>query len=87
MKSVCGSGRYKYFCFELPNPTPNKPPLFKAMYPLHTWFPLSNSLSHGLLKSSLSFCLSLINSLPVALLNTNAITTSPSTPLILFVLI
>ena len=31
IKSVCASGRYKYFCVDLPNPTPNRLPLLMAM--------------------------------------------------------
>lgn len=26
IKSLCGSGKYKYFCLLSPNPTPNSPP-------------------------------------------------------------
>ena len=31
IKSVYGSGRYKYFCVEFPRPTPVKPPLLIAI--------------------------------------------------------
>ena len=31
IKSVYGSGKYKYFWVELPRPVPVKPPLFIAM--------------------------------------------------------
>ena len=50
IKSVYGSGRYKYFWVDLPIPTPVNPPLFIAMYPLHTWFPVVNNFEHGLEK-------------------------------------
>ena len=36
IKSVCASGKYKYFCVLLPSPTPNKPPLLIAIIPLQT---------------------------------------------------
>ena len=26
IKSLCGSGKYKYFCFPSPSPVPNNPP-------------------------------------------------------------
>ena len=31
IKSVCDSGRYKYFWVLLPKPLPNRPPLLKAI--------------------------------------------------------
>ena len=56
IKSVWASGKYKYFCVELPKPTPNKPPLLIAIKPLQTWYPVvSVYLEHGFLKLSLPF--------------------------------
>ena len=40
IKSVYASGKYKYFWVEFPKPFPINPPLFIAINPLQTWYPV-----------------------------------------------
>ncbi len=51
MKSLSANGKYKYFCLEENNPTPNKPPFPKLYSDWISWKPSPCGDAHGLINA------------------------------------
>ena len=55
IKSLCGSGIYKYFCLLSPNPTPKSPPEPIAYNPWTACHPTSVASAQGSIKDIILF--------------------------------